>query len=71
MANWHKSIFIDHLRKNCTREIAKIGVSIIEFSEKYADDISWGRGHDHGTLTYRCDTDVGQIPLFHDLYWST
>ena len=39
MANWDKSIFIDHLRKNCTREIAKIGVSIIEFSEKYADDI--------------------------------
>ena len=65
MANWDKNIFIDHLRKNCTREIAKIGVSIIEFSEKYADDISWGRGHDHGTLTYRCDTDVGQIPLFH------
>ena len=65
MANWDKNTFIDHLRKNCTREIAKIGVSIIEFSEKYADDISWGRGHDHGTLTYRCDTDVGQIPLFH------
>ena len=65
MANWDKNTFIDHLRKNCTREIAKIGVSIIEFSEKYADDISWGRGYDHGTLTYRCDTDVGQIPLFH------
>ena len=65
MANWDKNVFIDHLRKNCTREIAKIGMSIIEFSEKYADDISWGRGYDHGTLTYRCDTDVGQIPLFH------
>ena len=65
MANWDKNLFIDHLRKNCSREIAKIGVSIIEFSEKLADDISWGRGLDHGTLTYRCDTDVGQIPLFH------
>ena len=30
MANWDKNTFIDHLRKNCTREIAKIGVSIIE-----------------------------------------
>jgi hypothetical protein len=65
MSNWDKDQFIDHLREQCSREVAKIGVSIIEFSEKYADDISWGRGVDHGTLTYRCDTDVGPIPLFH------
>ena len=65
MSNWDKKQFINHLREQCSREVAKIGVSIIEFSEKYADDISWGRGHDHGTLTYRCNTDVGTIPLFH------
>ena len=65
MSNWDKDQFIVHLREQCSREVAKIGVSIIEFSEKYADDISWGRGVDHGTLTYRCDTDVGPIPLFH------
>ena len=65
MANWDKDHFITHLRENCSREVAKIAVSIIEFSEKYADDISWGRGLDHGTLTFRCNTDVGIIPLFH------
>ena len=65
MSNWDKEQFISHLREKCSREVAKIGVSIIEFSEKNADDISWGRGHDHGTLTYRCNTDVGTIPLFH------
>tara|TARA_Y100000590_G_scaffold340215_1_gene387976 strand:+ start:155 stop:586 length:432 start_codon:yes stop_codon:yes gene_type:complete len=65
MSNWDKALFIDDIREQCTREIAKIGVSIIEFSEKFADDISWGRGSDHGTLTFRCNTDVGPLPLFH------
>ena len=65
MSNWDKNSFVDHLRENCTREIAKVGVSIIEFTEKFADDISWGRGADHGTLTFRCNTDVGPLPLFH------
>ena len=65
MSNWDKNSFVNHIREHCTREIAKIGVSIIDFSEKFADDISWGRGADHGTLTFRCNTDVGSIPLFH------
>ena len=65
MSNWDKNLFIDHLRGQCTREVAKVGVAIIEFTEKHADDISWGRGTDHGTLTFRCDTDVGPLPLFH------
>ena len=65
MSNWDKDLFIEHLRDQCNREVAKVGVSIIEFTEKHADDISWGRGTDHGTLTFRCDTDVGPVPLFH------
>ena len=65
MSNWDKNLFIDHLRSNCTREIAKVGVSIIDFTEQFADDVSWGRGTEHGTLTFRCNTDVGTIPLFH------
>ena len=65
MSNWDKDLFIDHMREQCNREISKIGVMIIEFTEKHADDLSWGRGSDHGTLTFRCDTDVGTIPLFH------
>lgn len=65
MSNWDKEQFINHLRENCNREVAKIGVSIIEFSEKHGTDVSWGRGTDHGTLTYRCDSDIGSLPLFH------
>jgi hypothetical protein len=45
--------------------VAKVGVSIIDFTEQHADDISWGRGGDHGTLTFRCNSDEGPLPLFH------
>ena len=65
MSNWDKNLFIDHLREQCSREVAKVGVAIIEFTEKFADDVSWGRGTDHGTLTFRCNTDIGPLPLFH------
>ena len=34
MANWDKDLFINHLREHCTREVAKIGVSIIEDEKK-------------------------------------
>ena len=65
MVTWNKKNFISDLRKNCTREIAKIGIELIEFSEKFADNITWGRGSDNGTLTFRCESDAGLIPLFH------
>ena len=65
MSNWDKTTFVNHLREQCNREIAKVGVHIVEFSEKFADDITWGRSSEHGTLTFRCDTDVGLLPLFH------
>ena len=53
------------MTENCSREVAKIGNAIIDFSEKYADEVSWGRGNDHGTLTFRCNSDFGVLPLFH------
>ncbi len=65
MSNWDKELFVEDLRNNCSREIAKIGVSIIEFSEQHGTDLSWGRGSEYGTLTYRCDSDEGPLPLFH------
>jgi len=65
MANWDKDSFIENMRKHCNREIAKIGEAIIQFSELHASDISWGRGSDHGTMTFRCNSDDGIIPLFH------
>ena len=65
MANWDKDSFIENMREHCNREIAKIGEAIIQFSELHASDISWGRGSDHGTMTFRCNCDDGIIPLFH------
>ncbi len=65
MANWTKESFIEELRNNCSREVAKVGERIIEFSEEHSDEISWGRGNEHGTLTFRCTSDFGMLPLFH------
>ena len=65
MPNWTKESFIEDLRKSCSREVAKIGVTIIEFAEKNGEELTWGRGSDHGTLTYRCASDTGPLPLFH------
>ena len=59
---WDKNTFMADMREKCSREIAKIGNSICEFSEQHAADISWGRGNDHGTLTYRCDFDEEMYP---------
>ncbi len=65
MVTWNKKIFTEDLRSNCSREVAKVGIELIEFAEKYADNITWGRGSDKGTLTMRCESDSGLIPLFH------
>ncbi len=65
MSSWTKNRFLDHMTKNCSREVAKFGREIIEFSEKNADELTWGRGNDHGTLTFRCNSDFGVLPLFH------
>ena len=65
MSKWTKSDFVEALRSNCSREIAKIGERIIEFSEQHASEMSWGRGDGHGTFTFRCDSDFGMLPIFH------
>ena len=53
MSNWDKNLFIDHLREQCSREVAKVGVAIIEFTEKFADDVSWPRHQSLTCLTQR------------------
>ncbi|MBT5440762.1 MAG: hypothetical protein HOK88_05505, partial [Candidatus Marinimicrobia bacterium] len=65
MSKWNKEQFVEDLRNKCSREIAKIGEKIIEFSEEHASEMSWGRGDDHGTFTFRCNSDFGILPLFH------
>ena len=65
MSKWTKIEFVEALRNNCSREIAKIGERIIEFSEQHASEMSWGRGDGHGTFTFRCNSDFGMLPIFH------
>lgn len=65
MPKWTKKKFVDDMRERCSREVAKVGVQIIDFSEKHADELSWGRGSDHGTFTFRCNSDFGMLPIFH------
>ena len=40
-------------------------VTVIEFSDTHASEVTWGRGEDRGTFTFRSDSDVGMLPLFH------
>ena len=65
MSKWTKNRFVEDLRNNCSREIAKICERIIEFSETHASEMSWGRGDGHGTFTFLCDSDFGMLPVFH------
>ncbi len=65
MSKWDKKAFVEDMRAKCSREVAKVGFRIIEFSVKEADDLSWGRGKEHGTLTFKCQSDVGLVTLFH------
>ena len=65
MSKWTKERFVEDLRNKCTREVAKISERIIEFSDTHATEVSWGRGGDHVTFTFRADSDVGMLPLFH------
>ena len=44
MSKWTKDQFIEDMRNKCSREIAKIGERIIEFSDAHASEVTWGRG---------------------------
>ena len=65
MSKWNKEKFIGDLEEKCSREVVKITGQIIDFSEKYSEHLSWGRGDEHGTMTFRCMSDMGLLPLFH------
>ena len=65
MSKWNKQKFISDLEEKCSREVVKITTQIIDFSEKHSEHLSWGRGEEHGTMTFRCFSDMGLLPLFH------
>jgi len=61
---WDKKKFLKEIRKNTSREVAKVGEILCDFSEKDADEVSWGRGDEYGTMTYKSKSDFGLISLF-------
>ncbi|HJM46827.1 MAG TPA: hypothetical protein QGH56_03260 [Candidatus Marinimicrobia bacterium] len=65
MSKWSKQSFISDLEEKGSREVVKTTRKIIDFSEKHSENLSWGRGEDHGTMTFRCMSDMGLLPLFH------
>jgi hypothetical protein len=61
---WDKTKFVSELRKNSSREVAKIGEALCDFAEKDSDEVSWGRGDEYGTMTYKSKSDFGLLSVF-------
>jgi hypothetical protein len=57
-------MFVNHINETCENDVAMICLELIDFSEKTSDELSWGTGEDFGTMTYRCNSDYGLLPLF-------
>ena len=64
MAKWSKKMFINHINETCENDVVMICLELIDFSEKTSDELSWGTREDFGTMTYRCNSDYGLLPLF-------
>lgn len=64
MSKWSKKTFIEDVNKSCENDIALHCIELINFSEKNSDEVSWGNGEGYGTMTFRCDSDYGLLPLF-------
>jgi len=64
MAKWCKKTFTEHINQTCENDVAINCLQLIDFSEKNSDEITWGTGDDWGTMTFRCHSDYGLLPLF-------
>ena len=66
MMKWNKDTFILESKKECPPNISNVIVTLVNFCDENADNISWGRGKGYGTLSFKCDSlDYGMISLFH------
>ena len=66
MTKWNKDTFIQTTKSKCEPRISNIILSLVNFTNKEADLVSWGRGEGYGTMTYKCKSaDFGVLPLFH------
>jgi hypothetical protein len=64
MAKWCKKTFTEHINQTCENDVAINCLQLIDFSEKNSDELTWGTGDDWGTMTFRCHSDYGLLPLF-------
>ena len=63
---WNKENFIKTVKTNCFGHTSNVIVDLVNFSESTADNLSWGKGENCGTMTYKCKSeDYGLIPLFN------
>ena len=66
MAKWNKDMFIQQAKTFCQPNVSNVIVDLVKFAENDADQITWGRGEGHGTMTFRCKSDdFGDLSLFH------
>mgnify|MGYP001401155275 FL=1 len=66
MSKWNRENFIKTVKTNCFGHTSNVIVDLVNFSEDNADNLSWGRGENCGTMTYKCKSeDYGMIPLFN------
>tara|TARA_B100001540_G_C15738678_1_gene611142 strand:- start:545 stop:979 length:435 start_codon:yes stop_codon:yes gene_type:complete len=66
MVKWNKENFIKTVKNNCFGHTTNVIVDLVNFSEDNADNLSWGKGENCGTMTYKCKSeDYGLVPLFH------
>jgi hypothetical protein len=64
MTKWSKDKFVQHLTSNCENHVAMNCLELVSFSEKLSDELSWGTGDECGTMTFKCNSDYGLLPLF-------
>ena len=66
MGKWDKDTFIQEAKDTCYPHISNILIDLVNFAHGNADNISWGKGKGHGTMTFKCKSDdFSMVPLFH------
>ena len=66
MSKWNKEVFIKTVKHNCMGHTSNVIVDLVNFSETKADNLSWGKGENCGTMTFKCKSeDYGLVPLFN------
>lgn len=66
MSKWNKDTFIEKAKNSCYPHISNIVIDLVNFAHGNADNLSWGKGKQQGTMVFKCKSDdFGMVPLFH------